>query len=341
MTSRELVRKTLSFDSPARIPRQLWLLPWAGIHHAAALARIRESFPDDIVTSPSFLKKELRTFGDEYSPGLFFDEWGCRFESVQAGIIGEVKEPLIAGWKDAGNVRIPEERLSVDVSKVNEFCRRTDRFVLPPMNVRPFERLQFIRMPENLYIDLAEQPDELFLFIQRLHDFFKEEISLWAETEVDGLLIADDWGTQNSLLIAPDLWRRIFKPLYKDYIDIARSKGKPVFMHSDGHIMDILPDLIEMGVDALNSQLFCMDIEEIGRRFKGEITFWGEIDRQRILPYGTGEEVEAAVKRVRDALWQNGGVIAQCEFGIGANPDNVRRVFEAWDRLGPAFSRFR
>ena len=107
--------------------------------------------------------------------------------------------------------------------------------------------------------------------------------------------------------------------------------GKYAFMHADGFITDIFPDLVEIGLDAVNAQLFCMDIEDLGRRFSGRITFWGEIDRQHILARGTRNEVFAAVERVRRALDRRGGVIAQCEFGIGAGPGNVFSVFEAWE----------
>ena len=108
----------------------------------------------------------------------------------------------------------------------------------------------------------------------------------------------DDWGSQKALLVSPDMWREIFKPMYKDYCDILRKKKKYAFFHSDGHIRAIYPDLIEIGVDAVNSQLFCMDIEELDREFGGRITFWGEIDRQHVLPFGSEEEVRAAVRRV-------------------------------------------
>jgi len=331
MTPRGLVVDSLELRAPERVPRQLWTLPWAGLTWPAELAAIRRRFPDDIVWSPSFLREPLRTTGREYVPGTFIDEWGCRFESVQAGIIGEVKNPLIRSWEDLGAVRVPRERLSVDVDEVDRFCGESDAFVLSPTIVRPFELIQFLRGPENLYVDLAERPDGLFRLIETVHAFYKEEMELWASTAVDGLNFADDWGGQRSLLIAPGLWREIFKPLYRDYAGIAHRHGKYAFMHSDGHIAVILPDLVEIGIDALNAQLFTMDIEEIGERYAGQITFWGEIDRQHLLPYGTPGDIERAVRKVRQALWREGGVIAQCEFGIGARPENVAAVFEAWD----------
>jgi hypothetical protein len=76
-----------------------------------------------------------------------------------------------------------------------------------------------------------------------------------------------------------------------------------------------------------------MDIEELGRRFAGKITFWGEMDRQWLLPSGTLDEIVKAVKRVKEALYKDGGVIAQCEFGAGAKPENVYQMFQTWDEL--------
>jgi uroporphyrinogen-III decarboxylase len=121
--------------------------------------------------------------------------------------------------------------------------------------------------------------------------------------------------------------------MYEDYVAIARRYGKYVFMHSDGNILDIMDDLVAIGIDALNSQVACMGIETLGRRFAGRITFWGEIDRQILLARGTLPEIEAEVRAVREHLYAGGGVIAQCEFGPGAIPENVLRVFETWESI--------
>jgi hypothetical protein len=97
-----------------------------------------------------------------------------------------------------------------------------------------------------------------------------------------------------------------------------------------------MEDLIAIGIDALNSQVACMGMAELGRRFAGRITFWGEIDRQILLAHGTLAEIEAEVRDVRAHLYADGGVIAQCEFGPGAIPENVLRVFETWESLDKA-----
>ena len=84
-------------------------------------------------------------------------------------------------------------------------------------------------------------------------------------------------------------------------------------------------------MDAINSQLFTMDIEELGRLYKGKVTFWGEMDRQHTLPFGTPDEVRADVTRVHQALdTGNGGVIAQCEWGKLDPAANIRAVYQSW-----------
>jgi uroporphyrinogen-III decarboxylase len=172
--------------------------------------------------------------------------------------------------------------------------------------------------------------------LERLHEFFVREMEMWAKTPVDGVSFMDDWGSQTALLISPDMWRAIFKPLYADYCRILHEANKFVFFHSDGHIEAIYPDLIEIGVDALNSQLFCMDIEDLGAKYGGKITFWGEIDRQYLLPFGTPDQVKEGVRRVRRALDDGrGGVIAQCEWGIKDPAANIAAVFETWNEPLP------
>jgi len=308
--SRTLVYKTLEFENPARTPRQLWILPWAINNYPRECAAIKQRYPDDIVYAKAILKQQPQTCGDAFKVGYYVDEWGCRFENKQNGVIGEVKEPLIKTLAGIQKVRLPQECLTVNTEMVDQFCKKSSEFVLGACCPCPFERLQFLRGTENLMIDIAMQFSEFYQLAQIVHNFYLEEMHLWAKTKVDGLWFKDDWGTQRSLLISPQSWRKIFKPMYKEYIDLAHSHGKKIFMHSDGYIFDIIPDLVEMGLDAINSQIFCMSVKDIGKCFAGKITFWGEIDRQHLLPYGSTDDIQAAVQMLQHHLYRNGGVIA-------------------------------
>jgi uroporphyrinogen decarboxylase len=331
MTSRELVIKTLEFACPARIPRQLWTLPWAENHYPEQLKKIQNEFPDDIVNAPVVYRQKPHTVGQRFEIGTYIDEWGCAFESKERGILGEVKMPFVQEWSDIDKVRVPSEMLSIDVEQVNTYCRHTDKFVIAADKTRPFERVQWLRGTENVYMDIAVQSQEFMRMLAIVHQFYLKELAVWAKTDVDALYISDDWGSQNSMLISPQIWRRDFKPLYKEYADIAHGHGKYLFMHSDGYILEIIPDLIELGVDAINCELFLIGVEELGRCFRGQITFWGGIDSQHLLCEGNANDVNEAVILSKEALYENGGVIAQCEFGPGAKPDNVCAVFGTWD----------
>lgn len=329
MTSRELVHNTLEFRHSGRLARDMWVLPWADMNHGQAVAALRADFPLDIAGAPTVLGTPFRTSGDKHMAGTYTDEWGCTFENIQSGVSGEVKAPVSVeeDWQDIDRVHIPVESLTLDIDQVNAFCAKTDKFVLSGLWPRPFERLQFIRGTEQFYIDLMEQPPRMMDFIARMHAFSCELLERWAKTDVDALVFMDDWGAQRSLLINPAMWCELFGPMYKDYIDIAHRAGKKCFMHSDGYTLDILPHLIGMGLDAINAQVFCIGLEKL-RPYAGQITFWGEMDRQQLLPHGTPQAVREAAAQMRASLYSHGGLVAQLEFGIGARPENVRAFYE-------------
>jgi len=114
--------------------------------------------------------------------------------------------------------------------------------------------------------------------------------------------------------------------------DTVHAAGKLVFFHSDGYTLEIIDDLIELGVDALNTQVTCMDLSELGRRFAGRVCFWGEPDRQQTLPFGTPDDVRHEVRSLVDHLaCPDGGLI-----GLGtAMPDlpfrNLEALLTAWN----------
>ena len=333
MKSKELVFRSLDFDSPQRIPRQCWLLPWAEKRYPNESARLVKEFPDDLIPAAGMYTRPQKYSGNRYDEGNFTDEWGCRFLNIQEGLIGVPVEPLIKTWDQLSSLKPPEEMLAVDIRQVNAFCKATDKFTYSNSWVRPFERYQFIRTTELSMIDIALDSPEMKTLISIIHNHYLKEVEAWAKTDIDAIGVMDDWGMQKGMIVSPDYFRKYYKPLYKEYIEIARHYKKYVFMHSDGDISEIIPDLIEIGINALNSQLFCMNIEELGKKFRGKLTFWGEMDRQNILPNGNKADIEDAVNLVYNNLFSEGGVIGQCEFGPAAKPENIFYVFESWNSV--------
>ncbi|MBN1399997.1 MAG: methyltransferase [Anaerolineae bacterium] len=327
LTSRERVMRTCRFEGVDRPARDVWTLPAAFFGREEALQALLDAYPRDFGDS-GFQSPEDES--PMYEPGSWTDAWGSTWVNIQRGMIGEVKRPALDDWSKLDRWRPPYHLLGKGFEEVNRTCAQSDKFILLGLP-RPWERLQFVRGPENAYVDLAWGRREILTLLEMIHDYYMRHLEYVVRTDVDGVSFMDDWGAKDALLISPAMWETYFKPLYKDYVEMAHAHGKLAFMHSDGHILAIYEHLIEIGVDAINSQLFTMPIEEIGARFKGRITFWGELDRQYILPFGTPQDVHAAVQRVKDALWDDrGGVIGQAEFNQGYPLENIRAFFEAW-----------
>ena len=334
MNSRERVIATLQFKKPDRIPRQVTYLPGAMDRYGDFLKGLMDKYPNDFGAAEYDNPTEKYVKGSRYEIGTYTDEWGCVFENSQSGIHGEVKKPILADWSALADFKPPYHLLDKNMDGVNESCAKSDLFLFGHACPHPWERYQFLRGTENALCDVMDDSSEFRKLLEMIHDFFMRQVQQWVVTDVDVIAFMDDWGSQNSLLIPPRLWRKFFKPLYADYCRVIHEHGKYVFMHSDGCIIDIYEDLIEIGVDAINSQLFCMDIEEIGKRFRGRITFWGELCRQHLLPHGTVEEVRQAVRRVYENLSHNGGgVITQFEAGLDARPENIEAAIDEWNKV--------
>ena len=337
-TPREIVIRCLTFQTPERMPRDMWMLPWAANRFPEEAKALQRDYPGDFAGPPAVYRPSKRLQGDPYVTGKYTDDWGCVFHNIQEGVHGEVKEPIIPDISDWRSCKPPYETLPEDPDRargtVNRFCAESGHFVMAGCCPRPWERYQFLRGTENAMVDVLMPETGGGDLLKRIHEFYLREIEFWVSTDVDAISFMDDWGAQRQLLIPPPIWRDLFKPLYKDYCGLAHSNGKFVFMHSDGYISDVYDDVVEVGVNALNSQLFTMDMADLARRVKGRITFWGEIDRQHVLPSRDPEEVRAAVRQVARHLYDpRGGIIAQFEFGAGAQGANPRIIFEEWDRV--------
>lgn len=338
-TPREVLRKAMTFEYPDRIPYAWNTLPWADEHYPEELNQLRKDFPCDTTWSSSPYRASAREKGFPCKAGTYIDEWGCVFENLLDGVIGEVKKPIIENLADYELVEPPYDTLPLDTESayamIREAHKSKDLFLCAGCCPRPWERYQFLRGTENAMMDVAYEDVEFFKLLDKIHQYYLAEFEFWAKSDVDGLFFMDDWGTQISLLISPESWRKIFKPLYRDYCKIAHRYNKVVMMHSDGNILSILPDLIEIGVNAVNSQLFSMDLDAVAEITRGKIALWGEIDRQHILTDPDPDAGRRAVRAVADRMFTpKGGLICNLEFGPGANPATIRATLEEWSLVG-------
>ena len=332
MKSRELVVKTLNHQHVPRVPRDLWVPPGEESSRAEELGEMNLRFPGDIVHPEPNPPHAKRPHGKAGKTGEYADAWGCVWQHGADGTPTPVGQPHLSDAAKLAAYQPPAELLERSrFSKVNRSCQSTNRFVLAWSQTRPFDRLRFLRGGEAALMDLARDTKDIRNLLAMLHDFSCREMELWAETEVDGVAFRDDWGMPEGLLIAPEMWRELFRPLYSDYCKILHAKDKFVFFHSDGNIADIFGDLIKTGIDAIHSQWHLMDFARLAKRYRGRVTFWGEMDRQQLHNPGTIEEFRQSVLAVRKALdFGSGGVIAQCQWDPGVRIQTIAALFEQW-----------
>ena len=332
-TSRVLVYRTLEFASPSRIPRQLFSPPGIEKKWKNALQHIRSKYPDDLVLAPVFYLSPETSPLKPVGRNLYRDEWGCLWERPAPYYLGKVKEAPLKDLSLISGYRPPESILKIDREAVRSFCRRTECFVLSGVEVRLFERLQALRGEMELFQDLVHLPGEFMALLKLVHEFNLKLIDVWSSTSVDGLVLVDDWGSQNRLLISPRLWRRLFKPLYREYVELIHSRSKKVFFHSDGYILEIIPDLVAIGIDALNAQLFTLGLNKLQEIARGKLTFWGCADVEFFQVAKTKVEITRRVKALKEKLSFQGGIIARVDFVPGVETENIINFLAAWERF--------
>lgn len=179
------------------------------------------------------------------------------------------------------------------------------------MQCTVWETAWYLRGMENLMMDMMSEDPMAELLLDRVTEMSVQRACLYARAGVDILFLGDDVGMQSSLMMSEMLYVKWLKPRLKKVIDAAKAV-KPdliVFYHSCGFVEPLIPHLIEAGIDVLNPiQPECMDFAEIYAKYGDRISFHGTIGTQSVMPFGTPEEVKAAVKRCLDIAGEKGGL---------------------------------
>ncbi len=166
-----------------------------------------------------------------------------------------------------------------------------------------FERLHCLRGMENAFEDFYLYPEQVDRLLGALTDYQVEIVRAWGRLgNVDGWFVTDDWGTQTSLMISPELWRKFFAARYRRLCDEAHRCGIDVIFHSCGNVTAIVGDLIDAGVDVIDPlQPEAMDLQEIAREYGGKVAFCGGISDQELAVF-TVSQVRDHVRRTIDTL---------------------------------------
>ncbi|MEM2240423.1 MAG: uroporphyrinogen decarboxylase family protein [Candidatus Bathyarchaeia archaeon] len=341
MNSRERVLAAINLSKPDRVPLMHSPLPGALIKYGERLIEIFRKYPHDFGPSV-FTTPKPEELPADYRSGVHRDGWGTVWSSTVDGIHGQVVDYPIKTVQDYLTYELP--KLPKDLE---EYKSRLKRYVedlkakgffamlgFDPGNF--FERLQWLRGFRNLMVDLIKSRKELETFADRLLEYCLSSLQIILEAKPDAVSFADDWGTQDRLMINPNLWRSFFKPKYRRMFKLVHDYDAYVYFHSDGHIIDMIPDLYEIGVDVLNPQFSCHRLEELADIVKGRICISSDIDRQYALPRGTPEEVDSYVKNVIELFGygNSGGLIGRGEINVDVPLENVEAMYRAFIKYG-------
>jgi uroporphyrinogen decarboxylase len=189
---------------------------------------------------------------------------------------------------------------------------------------------------EKTLSDMLVNPAIFEAVLEKVFERVEEICLLYVDAlgeSLDIFYLGDDYASQKDLLFSPRLWRRFLKPRYAKLFEIGKRLGKPVWFHSCGNILPVLPDLIEIGVDVWETvQLHTLPIspQKLKQEYGKHITFFGGINTQR-LPFATPEEVAEEVRRVTGILGEGGGYICGPDHHIKPDvpPENAVALFKA------------
>jgi hypothetical protein len=331
--SRERVVRAIRFGRPDRPPISHAILPSAQYHYGDALKEITDAVPEDFGWHllPDLPRDKLPPL---YKAGTNVDDFGTVWRVTVEGRCGiPVQYPIAADWSNYGAYQWPAV-FSAGVPAYRLYSGHmvggSDAYYARGGWITFFEQMQQLHGFEHTLMDLAEDRPDVYRLRDDLLEFNLAWIDRWLEMEYQGLHFADDWGSQANLLISPARWRRFFKPAYAAMFGRVKSAGLDVWFHSDGDIIEIIPDLIELGVDVLNCQASVMEMGRL-RAFAGKVCFRTDIDRQHVLPYVSPAEVKGYVNQLfHDLGTSDGGIVACGEISEDVPLENIEAMYKAF-----------
>lgn len=250
----------------------------------------------------------------------YTDEWGIGWKNVPyrtqfgTGHYTEIANHPLADDDAIGSYRPPDPNrpeLYLEAERmVKEF--KDEYWIVGVTVCTIFETAWALRGLSRTLMDFALNPDLVEALFDIPFHYHLTAARKLTELGVDMIWIGDDVGSQERMLISPATWRRFFRPRMATFITTVKQINPDVKVayHSDGDITPIIPDLIEIGLDVLNPvQPRSMDPEKLKKACGDRLCFWGSIDEQYTLPFGTPVEVEQEVITRLKTIGQNGGLI--------------------------------
>jgi uroporphyrinogen decarboxylase len=349
MTPRERVWRAIHRQCPDKVPKEAGFTPevlrrfqqeTGGTSPAdtfgmeARSVGFRPLRPEDFPDFSAYLREMppnariASEYGTATVSANYYHFWGYVFPLRQAETVAETER---YPWPDA-TLAYRHEELERQVAELHRQGYFVDGFA-----GHLFETSWQLVGFEKMFVAMVENPALVEAVLDRITDDACFRARRFAEAGVDMLRTGDDVAMEHQMMMHPRLWRRFLKPRLARVIAAAREVQPelPVWYHSDGNVLAILDELIEVGVTVLNPvQPESMDLEELQRRYGDRIAFWGAVGTQSVMPFGTPAEVRREVKRLID-LFAPGLVLAPTHVLEPDVPwENIVAFFDAVEEYG-------
>jgi hypothetical protein len=312
--------KAMNFARPQFIPVSMGMLPAAWMKYREKLDEIARRHPLLFGTRQG--PRDYDAVGmPGYAAGTHVDGWGCVWSNVYHG-----HEAIVTGHP------VPRRE------DVNRLSAPTEDIGLPHGFM--FLRLTDLRGYEEAMLDFAEEPPELQKLIAIVLEYNLRQVQIALAEKKPGEMIffGDDLGTQHALPISPATWRKYLKPCYAKIYGLCRAAGHPVYMHSDGHIYEIIPDLIECGVNVINPQFRANGLDNLARVCKGKVCVDLDLDRQ-LFPFCTPAGIDAHVREAVEILGSpEGGLWLKAEIDDGVPLEIIEAIAVALEKYRAYFA---
>lgn len=337
MDSRERIIRAMELTGPDRVPVMHRSLPGAFLRYGSALEELYERYPSDVLLSPT-LRAPFQhddPAAEGAGAGMVTDIWGCTWHKSTDDYAGQVVGHPLEDWRQLDDYQFPDPMSGHEASQelVDTVGKDGHRHYVMAAAGSFYHRYTYMRNMEQGLMDVAEASEQFQYLLKRITDFVIARAEFWCQfEEVDGVLIGDDWGTQENLMISPRSWRKWFRSAYQRVVDAIHAGGKYAHFHSDGQIRAIIPDLMEIGWDDINPQVWTMDVNELSQEFAGKVCFRADLDRQWVLPFGTVADVEAHVRKTIEAFHRpQGGYIGYGQIGADVPLENAEAMLRAFN----------
>lgn len=343
LSNRENILRAIRREGPEWMPYTIHLCnaTWAALGKDLedVILRHPKTWPD--YEKGDFDWNDIQWRDREDPTREWVDHWGCVWKTSDYGFVGTVFEHPLADISKLDEIEIPDaDHYNGGMDPVDDWGRVREN--LDKMRARGefarggiahgfhMLRLEYLRGFENFMMDLAMDTPEINRLVEIVHHLNKAAVANWIRAGADMVYLPEDLGTQTSSILGPKMFRKWVLPYHKELHDMCHAADVLTYFHSDGNIMDVADQILEIGADVINNQDLANGVDNLAKAFKGRACMDLDFDRQSVLPFGKPSEIRELVEyEVRTLGAPEGGLMIKSEIRGPIPPENIDAVVGA------------